>query len=95
MGGSARSAARMGASGLLAGTNCHARRDSEGPTISERYFGCRNRAAISAVEIEPLFRQDRGCRGKLAGKRTTLVLANNREMADLATFENNKLKFKF
>ena len=50
------------------------------------------RNAISAVEIEPLFRQDRGCRNKLAGKRTTLVLANSREMADLATFENNKLK---
>ena len=35
------------------------------------------RNAISAVEIEPLFRQDRGCRNKLAGKRTTLVLANS------------------
>ena len=52
------------------------------------------RNAISAVEIiEQPFRQDRGrCRNKLAGKRTTLVLANSREMADLATFENNKLE---
>ena len=52
MGGSARSAVRMGASGLLAGTNCHARRDSDGPSISERYFGCRN--SIYGCGAKPL-----------------------------------------
>ena len=83
MGGSARSAARLGHPAFWRAQIATPGAIRTGPLF---------RNAISAVEIEPLFRQDRGCRNKLAGKRTTLVLANSREMADLATFENNKLK---